>query len=200
MGIKIIVILLGIIDLALLVYAYYYYHETYRKGLDKADFLLLKIKEKMNKKEIVEKIVEKKDVSFVKENDSTTINVKQKIKFEDALKELNDEQKGYYQEILDYALSFENTNTYQYSYDIRIRVGQRKTLAIITIKNDCLVVKFKMGSLKVSDDLEPLQLKPIKVTVKNSDDVIEVKKQIEMAYSKQTGALNVSVEGDKNND
>ena len=198
MGLKIIVILLGIIDLALLAYVYYYYQQVYRKGLDKVDFLLVKIKEKMNKKESIP--VEKSNVSFVKDNDSTTINVKEKIKFEDALASLNDEMKGYYQEIVNYALSFENTNTYQYNYDIRIRVGQRKTLAIISIKDNYLVIKFKMGSLKVSEELEPLQLKPIKVTVKKKEDVEEVKRQIEMAYSKQTGALNVSVEGDNNNE
>ena len=195
MGIKLIVFFLGLVDLCLLVFLYHYYKEYYKKGLDKIEITINRLKDKI----ISNTQIEEK-VKIVKDNEQTTINVKEKIKFDDALKNLNEQQKSFYNNIVDYATSFKNTNIYPYQYDIRIRVGQRKTLAIISISKENLVVKLKMGSLKVSDDLEPLQLKPVKIVIKTIDDVNEAKKQIAMAYSKQTGALNVSVEGDKEND
>lgn len=195
MGIKLIVFFLAIIDLTLLVFLYHYYKEYYKKGLDKIETTINRLKDKIiSNSEIGEKI------KIVKDVEQTTINVKEKIKFEDAFNNLSLEQKEFYNDIINFATSFENTNTYSYQYDKRIRVGQRKTLAIISIKKDCLVVKLKMGSLKVSDDLEPLQLKPVKIVIKTIDDVNEAKNQIAMAYSKQTGAINVSVKGDNNND
>ena len=191
MGIKLIVFLLGIIDLSLLVFLYHYYKEFYKKGLDNIETTINRLRDKV----ISNNNIEEK-INIVKDSEQTTIKVKEKVKFEDAFNKLSEEQKNFYEEVVNYATSFENVNTFSYDYDKRIRVGQRKTLAIISIKNDCLVVKLKMGSLKVSEDLEPLQLKPVKIVIKTIEDVAEAKNQIAMAYSKQTGAINISVKGD----
>lgn len=148
----------------------------------------------------VEKVVVKNefdDEELEEEGNVKKIGVAEKEKFAVSFERLNVAQRKYYDEIVNYALDFENTNINNYDYDQRIRVGQRKTLALISIKQNTLVVKFKMGKLKVGNGLEPLKLKPIKITVRNDEDLENVKKQIETAYYKLTGVINVNYNDEK---
>lgn len=148
----------------------------------------------------VEKVVVKNefdDEELEEEGNVKKIGVAEKEKFAVSFERLNVAQRKYYDEIVNYALDFENTNINNYDYDQRIRVGQRKTLALISIKQDTLVVKFKMGKLKVGNGLEPLKLKPIKITVRSDEDLENVKKQIETAYYKLTGVINVNYNDEK---
>ena len=54
-------------------------------------------------------------------------------------------------------------------------------------------VKVSLGKLKIKKGMEPLKLKTIKIVVKDDASLEEAKKQIELGYYKQSGAMTVGV-------
>lgn len=126
--------------------------------------------------------------------DSVIINsVTPQKDFEEELHALDATKKGYYDAILTYALKYPKVEASVRKYYQTISYGPRKTICRIQIKGGDVIVKVSLGKLKIKKDMEPLKLKTIKIVVKDDASLEEAKKQIELGYYKQSGAMTVGV-------
>lgn len=126
--------------------------------------------------------------------DSVIINsVTPQKDFEEELHALDATKKGYYDAILTYALKYPKVEASVRKYYQTISYGPRKTICRIQIKGGDVIVKVSLGKLKIKKGMEPLKLKTIKIVVKDDASLEEVKKQIELGYYKQSGAMTVGV-------
>lgn len=126
--------------------------------------------------------------------DSVIINsVTPQKDFEEELHALDATKKGYYDAILTYALKYPKVEASVRKYYQTISYGPRKTICRIQIKGDDVIVKVSLGKLKIKKGMEPLKLKTIKIVVKDDASLEEAKKQIELGYYKQSGAMTVGV-------
>ena len=126
--------------------------------------------------------------------DSVIINsVTPQKDFEEELHALDATKKGYYDAILTYALKYPKVDASVRKYYQTISYGPRKTICRIQIKGGDVIVKVSLGKLKIKKGMEPLKLKTIKIVVKDDASLEEAKKQIELGYYKQSGAMTVGV-------
>ena len=126
--------------------------------------------------------------------DSVIINsVTPQKDFEEELHALDATKKGYYDAILTYALKYPKVEASVRKYYQTISYGPRKTICRIQIKGGEVIVKVSLGKLKIKKGMEPLKLKTIKIVVKDDASLEEAKKQIELGYYKQSGAMTVGV-------
>lgn len=126
--------------------------------------------------------------------DSVIINsVTPQKDFEEELHALDATKKGYYDAILTYALKYPKVEASVRKYYQTISYGPRKTICRIQIKGGDVIVKVSLGKLKIKKGMEPLKLKTIKIVVKDDVSLEEAKKQIELGYYKQSGAMTVGV-------
>lgn len=126
--------------------------------------------------------------------DSVIINsVTPQKDFEEELHALDATKKGYYDAILTYALKYPKVEASICKYYQTISYGPRKTICRIQIKGGDVIVKVSLGKLKIKKGMEPLKLKTIKIVVKDDASLEEAKKQIELGYYKQSGAMTVGV-------
>lgn len=126
--------------------------------------------------------------------DSVIINsVTPQKDFEEELHALDATKKGYYDAILTYALKYPKVESSVRKYYQTISYGPRKTICRIQIKGGDVIVKVSLGKLKIKKGMEPLKLKTIKIVVKDDASLEEAKKQIELGYYKQSGAMTVGV-------
>lgn len=126
--------------------------------------------------------------------DSVIINsVTPQKDFEEELHALDAIKKGYYDAILTYALKYPKVEASVRKYYQTISYGPRKTICRIQIKGGDVIVKVSLGKLKIKNGMEPLKLKTIKIVVKDDASLEEAKKQIELGYYKQSGAMTVGV-------
>lgn len=126
--------------------------------------------------------------------DSVIINsVTPQKDFEEELHALDATKKGYYDAILTYALKYPKVEASVRKYYQTISYGPRKTICRIQIKDGDVIVKVSLGKLKIKKGMEPLKLKTIKIVVKDDASLEEAKKQIELGYYKQSGAMTVGV-------
>lgn len=126
--------------------------------------------------------------------DSVIINsVTPQKGFEEELHALDATKKGYYDAILTYALKYPKVEASVRKYYQTISYGPRKTICRIQIKGGDVIVKVSLGKLKIKKGMEPLKLKTIKIVVKDDASLEEAKKQIELGYYKQSGAMTVGV-------
>lgn len=126
--------------------------------------------------------------------DSVIINsVTPQKDFEEELHALDATKKGYYDTILTYALKYPKVEASIRKYYQTISYGPRKTICRIQIKGGDVIVKVSLGKLKIKKGMEPLKLKTIKIVVKDDASLEEAKKQIELGYYKQSGAMTVGV-------
>ena len=126
--------------------------------------------------------------------DSVIINsVTTQKDFEEELHALDATKKGYYDAILTYALKYPKVEASVRKYYQTISYGPRKTICRIQIKGGDVIVKVSLGKLKIKKGMEPLKLKTIKIVVKDDASLEEAKKQIELGYYKQSGAMTVGV-------
>lgn len=126
--------------------------------------------------------------------DSVIINsVTPQKDFEEELHALDATKKGYYDAILTYALKYPKVEASVRKYYQTISYGPRKTICRIQIKGGDVIVKVSLGKLKIKKGMEPLKLKTIKIVVKDDTSLEEAKKQIELGYYKQSGAMTVGV-------
>lgn len=126
--------------------------------------------------------------------DSVIINsVTPQKDFEEELHALDATKKGYYDAILTYALKYPKVEASVRKYYQTISYGPRKTICRIQIKCGDVIVKVSLGKLKIKKGMEPLKLKTIKIVVKDDASLEEAKKQIELGYYKQSGAMTVGV-------
>lgn len=126
--------------------------------------------------------------------DSVIINsVTPQKDFEEELHALDATKKGYYDAILTYALKYPKVEASVRKYYQTISYGPRKTICRIQIKGGDIIVKVSLGKLKIKKGMEPLKLKTIKIVVKDDASLEEAKKQIELGYYKQSGAMTVGV-------
>lgn len=126
--------------------------------------------------------------------DSVIINsVTPQKDFEEELHALDATKKGYYDAILTYALKYPKVEASVRKYYQTISYGPRKTICRIQIKGGDVIVKVSLGKLKFKKGMEPLKLKTIKIVVKDDASLEEAKKQIELGYYKQSGAMTVGV-------
>lgn len=126
--------------------------------------------------------------------DSVIINsVTPQKDFEEELHALDATKKGYYDAILTYALKYPKVEASVRKYYQKISYGPRKTICRIQIKGGDVIVKVSLGKLKIKKGMEPLKLKTIKIVVKDDASLEEAKKQIELGYYKQSGAMTVGV-------
>ncbi len=126
--------------------------------------------------------------------DSVIINsVTPQKDFEEELHALDATKKGYYDAILTYALKYPKVEAGVRKYYQTISYGPRKTICRIQIKGGDVIVKVSLGKLKIKKGMEPLKLKTIKIVVKDDASLEEAKKQIELGYYKQSGAMTVGV-------
>lgn len=127
------------------------------------------------------------------ENKVVLDKVQEDIIFTEELEKLDDEHRKYYDAIISYALSLKDINiNVRKSYET-ITYGKGKIIGKIVIANGNLIVKFNFGKIKVSKEIEPLQLKTIKIEVRSEKEVEQVKKQIDIGYIKQSGQLKVEM-------
>ena len=127
------------------------------------------------------------------ENKVVLDKVQEDIIFTEELEKLDDEHRKYYDAIISYALSLKDINiNVRKSYET-ITYGKGKIIGKIVIANGNLIVKFNFGKIKVSKEVEPLQLKTIKIEVRSEKEVEQVKKQIDIGYIKQSGQLKVEM-------
>lgn len=126
--------------------------------------------------------------------DSVIINsVTPQKDFEEELHALDATKKGYYDAILTYALKYPKVEASVRKYYQTISYGPRKSICRIQIKGGDVIVKVSLGKLKIKKGMEPLKLKTIKIVVKDDASLEEAKKQIELGYYKQSGAMTVGV-------
>ena len=126
--------------------------------------------------------------------DSVIINsVTPQKDFEEELHALDATKKGYYDAILTYALKYPKVEASVRKYYQTISYGPRKTICRIQIKGGDVIVKVSLCKLKIKKGMEPLKLKTIKIVVKDDASLEEAKKQIELGYYKQSGAMTVGV-------
>ena len=126
--------------------------------------------------------------------DSVIINsVTPQKDFDEELHALDATKKGYYDAILTYALKYPKVEASIRKYYQTISYGPRKTICRIQIKGGDVIVKVSLGKLKIKKGMEPLKLKTIKIVVKDDASLEEAKKQIELGYYKQSGAMTVGV-------
>lgn len=126
--------------------------------------------------------------------DSVIINsVTPQKDFEEELHALDATKKGYYDAILTYALKYPKVEASVRKYYQTISYGPRKTICRIQIKGGDVIAKVSLGKLKIKKGMEPLKLKTIKIVVKDDASLEEAKKQIELGYYKQSGAMTVGV-------
>lgn len=126
--------------------------------------------------------------------DSVIINsVTPQKDFEEELHALDATKKEYYDAILTYALKYPKVEASVRKYYQTISYGPRKTICRIQIKGGDVIVKVSLGKLKIKKGMEPLKLKTIKIVVKDDASLEEAKKQIELGYYKQSGAMTVGV-------
>lgn len=126
--------------------------------------------------------------------DSVIINsVTPQKDFEEELHALDATKKGYYDAILTYAFKYPKVEASVRKYYQTISYGPRKTICRIQIKGGDVIVKVSLGKLKIKKGMEPLKLKTIKIVVKDDASLEEAKKQIELGYYKQSGAMTVGV-------
>lgn len=126
--------------------------------------------------------------------DSVIINsVTPQKDFEEELHALDATKKGYYDAILTYALKYPKVEASVRKYYQTISYGPRKTICRIQIKGGDVIVKVSLGKLKIKKGMEPLKLKTTKIVVKDDASLEEAKKQIELGYYKQSGAMTVGV-------
>ena len=126
--------------------------------------------------------------------DSVIINsVTPQKDFEEELHALDATKQGYYDAILTYALKYPKVEASVRKYYQTISYGPRKTICRIQIKGGDVIVKVSLGKLKIKKGMEPLKLKTIKIVVKDDASLEEAKKQIELGYYKQSGAMTVGV-------
>ena len=126
--------------------------------------------------------------------DSVIINsVTPQKDFEEELHALDATKKGYYDAILTYALKYPKVEASVRKYYQTISYGPLKTICRIQIKGGDVIVKVSLGKLKIKKGMEPLKLKTIKIVVKDDASLEEAKKQIELGYYKQSGAMTVGV-------
>lgn len=126
--------------------------------------------------------------------DSVIINsVTPQKDFEEELHALDATKKGYYDAILTYVLKYPKVEASVRKYYQTISYGPRKTICRIQIKGGDVIVKVSLGKLKIKKGMEPLKLKTIKIVVKDDTSLEEAKKQIELGYYKQSGAMTVGV-------
>lgn len=126
--------------------------------------------------------------------DSVIINsVTPQKDFEEELHALDATKKGYYDAILTYALKYPKVEASVRKYYQTISYGPRKTICRIQIKGGDVIVKVSLGKLKIKKGMEALKLKTIKIVVKDDASLEEAKKQIELGYYKQSGAMTVGV-------
>ena len=126
--------------------------------------------------------------------DSVIINsVTPQKDFEEELHALDATKKGYYDAILTYSLKYPKVEASVRKYYQTISYGPRKTICRIQIKGGDVIVKVSLGKLKIKKGMEPLKLKTIKIVVKDDASLEEAKKQIELGYYKQSGAMTVGV-------
>lgn len=126
--------------------------------------------------------------------DSVIINsVTPQKDFEEELHALDATKIGYYDAILTYALKYPKVEASVRKYYQTISYGPRKTICRIQIKGGDVIVKVSLGKLKIKKGMEPLKLKTIKIVVKDDASLEEAKKQIELGYYKQSGAMTVGV-------
>ena len=126
--------------------------------------------------------------------DSVIINsVTPQKDFKEELHALDATKKGYYDAILTYALKYPKVEASVRKYYQTISYGPRKTICRIQIKGGDVIVKVSLGKLKIKKGMEPLKLKTIKIVVKDDASLEEAKKQIELGYYKQSGAMTVGV-------
>ena len=126
--------------------------------------------------------------------DSVIINsVTPQKDFEEELHALDATKKGYYDAILTYALKYPKVEASVRKYYQTISYGSRKTICRIQIKGGDVIVKVSLGKLKIKKGMEPLKLKTIKIVVKDDASLEEAKKQIELGYYKQSGAMTIGV-------
>lgn len=126
--------------------------------------------------------------------DSVIINsVTPQKDFEEELHALDATKKGYYDAILTYALKYPKVEASVRKYYQTISYGPRKTICRIQIKGGDVIVKVSLGKLKIKKGMEPLKLKTIKIVVKDDASLEEAKKQIELGYYKQSGAMTIGV-------
>lgn len=126
--------------------------------------------------------------------DSVIINsVTPQKDFEEELHALDATKKGYYDAILTYALKYPKVEASVRKYYQTISYGPRKTICRIQIKGGDVIVKVSLGKLKIKKGMESLKLKTIKIVVKDDASLEEAKKQIELGYYKQSGAMTVGV-------
>lgn len=129
-------------------------------------------------------------------NDKQILITKEEKKtFSELALDLSVEDLNYLNEIKNYALGYENIELFDRKYYQVISYGQRKTICQLYIKDGHILVKISLGKIKVNKELEPITTKPIKIQVIDEESLNEVKKQIEVGFYKQSGAIKFSMEG-----
>lgn len=112
--------------------------------------------------------------------------------FEEEVKELSEDKKKYLQELVDYASTLDNTNSFQRKNYLTLTYGQRKAICKLIAQSGNLYAKFDFGKLVYEKGMEPLKLKSIKINIVDEESVRKAKEQMNANYAKQSGAIKIS--------
>lgn len=197
-AVKIIIMIFLILTIALS--SYYLYlllnNKNYEAKRHEMEMLELENQMLINKEEEISNNPEtiNNNTQVITDNQIVLTKEEKKTFFELA-DDLSTEDLNYLNEIKNYALSYDNIQMFDRKYYQVISYGQRKTICQLYIKDGHILVKINLGKIKVNKELEPIKTKPIKILVKDDNSLNEVKRQIEVGFYKQSGAIKFSMEG-----
>lgn len=126
-------------------------------------------------------------------SNQVVLDKEEKKTFRELADGLNYDSLKYLMAIREYSKSFDRIEIFDRKYYQVISYGQRKSICQIHIKDGEVLVKINLGNIKVDKSLEPIKTKPIKILVNNDDALEEAKKQINLGFYKQSGAIQVSM-------
>ena len=182
--------ILIVVDCLLIIDLFYLFNKKYKRMINASNEVFNNLVDKTTN------VIEKEEIEEEEVIETPKLD-KQKLLFSDSFNNLSEEQKTYYDELINYVLSFDNIYIISKDYERHIRYKNYKNIAVIKIKNDQIFIKFNMGNLKVGNGIDPIKLKPIKITFKEVKNLDDAKKTFEQCYLKQIGAININYEEDK---
>lgn len=122
---------------------------------------------------------------------------KREIPFADSFEKLPDIDKKLYEQVVEYGLSLDKTQLNKSMYHERICYGKAKPIAEINIRRNKVVVTTNLGKMKLDEEgITPIELKPIKLVLKDEGSLEQAKKNIDDSYLRTSGQLSLELNDD----
>lgn len=126
-------------------------------------------------------------------NDVVILPTSEKVEFDTALTNLSTDSYNLYNEIVNYVKTLENTIILRRKYYEVINFNKGKKIAQLSIKDDKVIIKTNLGKMKVKKGIDPINLKPVKIILTDSDSLEKAKKQIYLSYLRLSGQIGLNI-------